>query len=143
MSSQRACCRLPRSVSRIHPLSNCGPSSAIMQAEGIKSKTQWFSKKVNAFIAVFIPPQPWGWITQVHTNTPTLPPRGQTEESKEKLAEGIKGLQPLPAAAAAAADAAGSLKPSAMGGLLASDASVSTQMWYRQAVQEVVLSWIN
>lgn len=118
-----------------------------MQAEGIKSKTQWFSKKVNAFIAVFIPPQPWGWITQVHTNTPTLPPWGQTQESKEKLAEGIKGLQPLPATAAAAddddADSAGSLKPSAMGGLLVSDASVSTQMWYRQAVQEVVLSWIN
>lgn len=135
MSSQR----LPRSVSWIHPSSNRGPSSAIVQAEGIKSKTQWFSKKVNAFIAVFIPPQPWGWITQVHTNTPTLPPRGQTEESKETLAEGIKGLQPLPAADAAA----GSLKPSAMGGLLASDASVSARMWYRQAVQEVVLSWIN
>lgn len=115
-----------------------------MQVEGIQSETQWFSKKVNAFITVFIPAEPWGWTARVHTNTTTLaPPRGQTEpsqESKDKLVEGIKGLQPLPAAAAAAA----SLKPSAMGGLLLSDASKKkTQVWCRQAVQEVMLSWIN
>lgn len=120
------------------PWATAAPSSVIMQAEGIKSETQWFSKKVNAFIAVFIPPQPWGWKPRVHTNTTTLPPWGQTEPSqggKGELAAGIKGLQPLPAAA--------SLKPSDMGGLLASDASKSTQVWYCQAVQEVVLSWIN
>lgn len=42
-------------IHQVTPRATAAPSSVLTQAEGIKSETQRFSKKVNAFIAVFIP----------------------------------------------------------------------------------------
>lgn len=112
------------------------PLRVFMQAEGIQSETQWFSKKVSAFILS----QPWGWITQVPTNTTTLPPLGQsgaTQEGKKRLWL-VKATGGDQSAAAFRPAAVCSLMHSSaftlsatsaisgMGGVLASDASTHT-----------------